>query len=365
MQQSQNKQLSEFVNTKLNGFLNLVKEKGFKANASKQSDVNEYIDTSNFEFKELLDSLNQLDEQKVQKKVKDPLAPKRPRTSYIFYSNENRVELKEKYPDLNQKEFMKKMGEHWNNLSDKAKEPYKNMQEADKKRYESEMVSYVPRESVDEKKTGKKLKDPLAPKKPKNSFMFFCEENRASLKEKNPSVTSTELSKKLGVLWGELSEEGKQKYKDRSDNDQLRYKNELSSYVPSEEFLSGKSVVKVSKPKEKSPWNNFMAKVRPDIKKENPTATFGELSKLLGEKWASLSSEEKNKYKTNETVEEEVAEEPPKTVAKPKAAKSVKQEVEKKAAEPASVPAKVVEVKAVDKEDKASKPKKTTASKTK
>lgn len=37
----------------------------------------------------------------------------------------------------------------------------------------------------------------------------------------------------------------------------------------------------------------FSQAVRPQVKKENPEATFGELGKLLGAKWNELDEDEK------------------------------------------------------------------------
>jgi high mobility group protein B1 len=40
--------------------------------------------------------------------------------------------------------------------------------------------------------------------------------------------------------------------------------------------------------------------MRPKIKEEHPNAKFGELSKLLSEKWKSLTEEQKKSYKNKE-----------------------------------------------------------------
>ena len=41
----------------------------------------------------------------------------------------------------------------------------------------------------------------------------------------------------------------------------------------------------------------FMKSVRSSIKNDNPDASFGEISKIVGEKWKMLSDDEKNQYK--------------------------------------------------------------------
>lgn len=46
-----------------------------------------------------------------------------------------------------------------------------------------------------------------------------------------------------------------------------------------------------------SPYILFSTEQRAKVKADNPSLTFGELGKLLGEKWRELSDEEKQKYK--------------------------------------------------------------------
>lgn len=64
---------------------------------------------------------------------------------------------------------------------------------------------------------------------------------------------------------------------------------------------------KSDKPKVKrapSPYINFCSEWRPKMKADNPAATFGELGKLLGEKWKTLSESEKAVSKTNLSIME-------------------------------------------------------------
>eukprot|EP00128_Syssomonas_multiformis_P014526 Colp12_sorted_trinity150504_noHs@19589 len=52
-----------------------------------------------------------------------------------------------------------------------------------------------------------------------------------------------------------------------------------------------------NKPKRKLPPYMFFCKEnREKIKAENPDATFGQIGKLLGEKWASMTEKDKQPY---------------------------------------------------------------------
>jgi len=58
------------------------------------------------------------------------------------------------------------------------------------------------------------------------------------------------------------------------------------------------TVVKVNKEKRKpSPFAMYMKSVRSSVKNDNPDASFGEITKIVSEKWKMLSDDEKNQYK--------------------------------------------------------------------
>jgi len=74
---------------------------------------------------------------------------------------------------------------------------------------------------------GKKQKDANAPKKNKSAYMFYCQENRAQVKEENPEMKATEITKKLGAQWKSLEKDEKAKYDQMAAADKQRYQNEL------------------------------------------------------------------------------------------------------------------------------------------
>ena len=59
-------------------------------------------------------------------------------------------------------------------------------------------------------KKEKKDKDPNKPKRPPTAYLLWMSENREALKEKFPGLVMTELSKKGGELWKELSVDEKE-----------------------------------------------------------------------------------------------------------------------------------------------------------
>ena len=72
----------------------------------------------------------------------------------------------------------------------------------------------------------KKQRDPLMPRRPKSSFLYFCDEHRQQIRDKNKGLTMGGVMKELGLLWGkceskdkylQMSKEAKQDYEERME----------------------------------------------------------------------------------------------------------------------------------------------------
>ncbi|KEI42902.1 uncharacterized protein L969DRAFT_42644, partial [Mixia osmundae IAM 14324] len=81
-----------------------------------------------------------------------------------------------------------------------------------------------------EKKSGKKEKDPNAPKRPLSAYMFYSQDKRTQVKEDNPDASFGELGKILGAQWKDLDESEKKQYNDMATRDKERYTNAKAAY---------------------------------------------------------------------------------------------------------------------------------------
>lgn len=77
------------------------------------------------------------------KKKKDPNAPKRGLSAYMFFANEQRDKVREDNPGIKFGDVGKMLGEKWKELDAKQRAPYDAKAAADKKRYEDEKVAYA------------------------------------------------------------------------------------------------------------------------------------------------------------------------------------------------------------------------------
>jgi hypothetical protein len=76
------------------------------------------------------------------KTKKDPNAPKRGLSAYMFFANEQRENVRDENPGVSFGQVGKILGERWKALSEKQRAPYEAKAAADKKRYEDEKQAY-------------------------------------------------------------------------------------------------------------------------------------------------------------------------------------------------------------------------------
>ncbi|KAF3483801.1 non-histone chromosomal protein 6 [Arthroderma uncinatum] len=85
-----------------------------------------------------------------EKKKKDPNAPKRGLSAYMFFANEQRESVREENPNITFGQVGKVLGERWKALNDKQRVPYEEKAATDKQRYEDEKAAYNSRQEEEE-----------------------------------------------------------------------------------------------------------------------------------------------------------------------------------------------------------------------
>uniref|UniRef100_A0A8C1XS82 High mobility group protein B2 n=1 Tax=Cyprinus carpio TaxID=7962 RepID=A0A8C1XS82_CYPCA len=156
--------------------------------------------------------------------------PKGKTSAYAFFVQTYRDEHKRKSPDvpINFSEFSKKCSERWKALSASEKSRFEDMAKVDKARYENEMKSYVPPKGAG--KTGRKKKDPNAPKRPPSAFFIFCSEYRPTVKSENPSLSIGEIAKKLGEMWSKQSVADRAPFEQKAVKLREKYEKDVAAY---------------------------------------------------------------------------------------------------------------------------------------
>mmetsp|Transcript_17041 Transcript_17041/g.40155 ORF Transcript_17041/g.40155 Transcript_17041/m.40155 type:complete len:809 (+) Transcript_17041:83-2509(+) len=176
---------------------------------------------------------------KKRKKTKDPNAPKKPQSAYIFYSTKTRSKIKEENPDASFGDIARLISERYKSLSDEQKKKWEDMAAKDKARYKTEMASYEPPDDSDDNsdeetkpKAKKAKKDPNAPKRGKSAYMYFTDEKRSEIKEAHPDASFGEIGKLLGAAWKKLNTDEKAEFEVLAAKDKTRYEKEMKHYTP-------------------------------------------------------------------------------------------------------------------------------------
>jgi hypothetical protein len=289
---------------------------------------------------------------------KDPDAPRRGRSGYLFFCSEHREKVKTSLgSNAKATDVTRELGLLWNALKDSKKpadkktlESYEKMAVEDKARYQDEKSNYIaPTDTNDNDKTprrrGKRKSPKKGPKRPKSAYLYFCEDRRKQLKTDNPDLKSTEVTSELGRLWNELKADNSraaelEKYENQASEDKERYDSDKNN-IETVPTTIPKSVAKkqpVSTKKESKPVTPApkkgvkkipdpvedlveeddvtptpTTKVVPNDKKLNGYQLFcktrrvelkaqftsdkpAEITKKLSEEWKSLSKEDQQKW---------------------------------------------------------------------
>ena len=156
---------------------------------------------------------------------RDPNAPKKGKTAYIFFCIAQRSNIKEKNQELSATEVTTELAAQWKKLTAAGRVKYDNQAADDKKRYEIERKNYVPPsvEELEDAAQTKRQKKKGGPKKPRSAYIFFCSANRASVQTDNPDIEAKGIMKELGSRWRALSDDEKVLYMTQYDADHKRY----------------------------------------------------------------------------------------------------------------------------------------------
>jgi hypothetical protein len=115
---------------------------------------------------------------------RDPNAPKRNKSAYLIFQNEQREYFKSANPGLSFGDLSKMTSAMYQTLSAEQKAELQRKAELDKQRYLNEMMAYIPPPGYDQQgniipdyhllqKRGSKSRDPGAPKRNLSAYLLY------------------------------------------------------------------------------------------------------------------------------------------------------------------------------------------------
>jgi structure-specific recognition protein 1 len=282
---------------------------------------------------------------------RDPAAPKRGCSSYIFFCQDKRAEVKEANPDFKGTAITVELGRMWReDVSEEDKEKYTSMATNDKERYNSAMADYTPSaeflesksdsDSSDSKKPKKTKKDRKpGPKKARSAYIFFCVDKRADVKAANDDMNTKDITSELGRLWREDYKDDAKKSKKwmtMAKKDKERFEKEKAEWVDpsgescapdakksskktesdestsddekseteSDEKTKGKKTKGKKKTAKKADKKGskatgfiaFCQQTRETMRTENPDWSMKQVTNEMSKIWESMDDDEKSNY---------------------------------------------------------------------
>jgi len=290
---------------------------------------------------------------KKKKKTKDPDAPKRNKSGYMFYCEAVRSDMTKANTGKSPAEITKLLGEGWNKLikgkgGKKGTKKYDDLAAKDKVRYEGAKAAYSEikaevqakvdedremklqedmeeaRKMVDEaqKETAaqqeaataavlnamnpKKADKPKGPKRALTAYNYFVSESHEKVKATMPESSSfAEINAEVVKRWGSLTDEEKKPFVAKSNKDKERYQQEEARMETAAQ--QGGATADATKPKKadkpKGPkraltaYNYFVSESYEKVKAMMPESSkFAEINAEVVKRWGSLTVVEKKPY---------------------------------------------------------------------
>jgi len=174
--------------------------------------------------------------------TKDRNAPKRPLTGYMRYIGTIRDEV-EKETGLKGIKVTPFLSKRWNALTDEEKSVHNAAFKVEMEAHRIKVTEYRKTPAYAEylankktKKFKKKPKDKNAPKKPQTAYFVMCNEKRNEIKASLENPTMAAVSKKMGEMWKNLSEDERKYYIQKNVEQKERYEREMAIYKETENY---------------------------------------------------------------------------------------------------------------------------------
>ena len=258
-------------------------------------------------------------------KIRDIDKPKRPKTSFILFCNDERDNIKKDFPHYISRDIVTEQGKRWKELKNNNPErlkKYEDLALIHKKRYLKSMEEYENREKdfsdeevdIDPKEEKRKLKEQkkieklkLKEKEKEQKLKIKNKEKEQKLVEKK--VVPSKIIKKEDIKKEDIKKEDikKEDIKKEDIKKEDVKKEDIKKVISLEDSdseedntelkkIDNKKVIPVQEDKKQYSFEIFCEKKTKKFKKQNPELTDDQIKKKIENKWKKLSEEKRQKY---------------------------------------------------------------------
>jgi hypothetical protein len=154
--------------------------------------------------------------------------PEPPRSAFICFKDHKKKEILAKQATINEKDdTLKNVAAEWRKLSDKERAYWDEQAREDKVRFVREKAAYKGPWNIPKRRA---KKHPLAPKRPMSAFLKFSKTRRNKVKQDNPAMENTDVSRLLGEMWRNASSIERAPYVESEERERAEYKEEIKKW---------------------------------------------------------------------------------------------------------------------------------------
>ena len=126
----------------------------------------------------------------------------------------------------------------WRSLDESTRAGWDEVARDDKVRYVREKAEYKGPWAAPKRRA---KKHPLAPKRPMSAFLKYSQNRRAMIKEQNPDMGNTDVSRLLGEMWRNASEAERRPYVEQELIERAEYNETIKKFREQQPQLDAES----------------------------------------------------------------------------------------------------------------------------
>lgn len=261
-------------------FSNKMSAKTTQKQSTLEKKLSEFLSSEQVE--QVLELVKSQEKKRRVKVVKDPNAPKRWTSNYLFFCNERRKQIVKDNPEASATEVTVKLGSAWKSLSENEKQRYTQMSLNDKERYQRELEVYNSKTGTVEAPTETKTV------------------SKTRTRTKASTVSQSTVPENKTTTQSVVQSAGSQSAVSEKKTRKTAKKEVVPEPVPE------RSVAPKSKKNERTPgFRNFSNETREEVESEHPEFSEKKLEDELFKRWNKLPEDQRQVYEVTADEEEE------------------------------------------------------------
>lgn len=154
-------------------------------------------------------------------------APEAARSAFMCFSLHRKKNRKENDPNMEAENVFAYFSNEWKKMSNQERSSWEEEARKDKLRFAKEKANLSGGWDITKRRA---KKNPLAPKRPMSAFLKFSKTRRKIVKEENPHICNTDVSRLLGEMWRNADPSERHPYIEEEARERIIYKAKIAKF---------------------------------------------------------------------------------------------------------------------------------------